>query len=477
MSWSYGRCSECTGKRQVFPCGPTDTRIMLIGEGPGKNEDKDGIPFVGVSGREQDHTYFSLAGLRRRDIFITNCMQCRCERGGMDVRPSAVQLAACVPNHLAEEIWTVNPEIVILAGATACGLIGSNLELEHGFPTYYKGSGLFGWEGVVVPMYHPAAGLRETRFMIPLLEDWKNLGKWLRGEWNPPIPTADRLDYRLLKTEAEVWATMTTESDTIAIDTESDDGQLYSIQFSSTLGTGYMILAQDKELLDAFATALVWGYNTVILHNSVYDLAELSTVGIHIPAFRDTMQELYHLGGSQPQGLKQAVYRIFGYRMTSYDEVVTPASKAKLDDWLAEALAFATQSMRESTYHLKGKGCPECGKNHRADAVKYKAHESEAVIRRVMKHLYKKEDNGFSEYDPWKPPTWAKGELKLRLFGRDWLGHIEQHMGRMPRKSIVHAPLDRQIQYACGDADWTGRLAKWLEGERERLIREEWRVA
>ncbi|HEV2174948.1 MAG TPA: uracil-DNA glycosylase family protein, partial [Nitrospira sp.] len=91
---------------------------MLVGEGPGKNEDKDGIPFVGVSGREQDHTYFGLAGLDRREVFISNVVQCRCERGGADVRPGNSLLSACAENHLAIELLAVNPKILILCGAT-----------------------------------------------------------------------------------------------------------------------------------------------------------------------------------------------------------------------------------------------------------------------------------------------------------------------------------------------------------------------
>lgn len=442
---------------------------MLIGEGPGKNEDKDGIPFVGVSGREQDHTYFGLGGIVRRDVFISNCLLCRCERGGTDVRPSAALVSACAENHLRREIETVEPSIIILVGATACSLIGIDLEYEHGLPFFYEGDRLWGWHGYVVPMYHPAAGLREPpRYMTVLLEDWRRFGKWLRGEWEPPKVVDYKPEYKLIRDGDIFPSRIWTPNKWIAIDTESDEGQLYSIQWSFRPGEAFMVL---KEGFGWFRDNILPQFDTVILHNSVYDIDELSTVGIRIPNFRDTMQELYHLGGSLPQGLKPAVYRIFGFRMTSYADVVTPASKQKLDDWLAEALAFSSDSMRESTHHVKGKGCPACGKNHRADKIEYKNHECDAVIRRVMGKIA----DG-SDYDPWQAPRYAKGEVKYRLLGRPWLETIERSIGRMPRPSIVHAPLDRQVQYACGDADWTGQLARWLEGERERIVREEWNV-
>jgi hypothetical protein len=197
----------------------------------------------------------------------------------------------------------------------------------------------------------------------------------------------------------------------------------------------------------------------VLLHNAVHDLEALEQLGIHVEKFRDTMQELYHLG-NQPQGLKAAVYRIFGYRMTSYDEVVTPYSEAALETWLSEALAHASTNMRrEVREQLKTKV-----------RVTSKPHEAEAVLRRVMSRLD-------SDYDPWERPKTHKGEEKPRLIGREWLPTLEQAVGRMPRKSIVHAPMEKQVEYACGDADWTGRLATWLDGERKRIVREEWKTA
>ena len=464
------RCSLCPGThRQVFPVGPKNARILLIGEGPGKNEDKDGIPFVGVSGREQDHTYFGLAGISRKDIYITNCILCRCERGGADVRPGNNLVSACAENHLRDEILSVQPQIIILCGATACSLVGANLEYEHGFPFYYTGDKLWGWHGWIVLMYHPAAGLREPpRYMTLLLQDWERFGQWLRGDWEPPRLDEYKTDYRLIERAEELDGYDFGES--VAVDTESDDGTQYSVQCSPCPGVAFMVRTSEARIMDRLAAILA--PREVVLHNAIYDLSELARVGIEIRRFRDTMQEIYHLGGILPQGLKPAVYRIFGFRMTSYDDVVTPASRAKLDDWLAEALAFSSQSMRYSTQHTKGKGCKACGKNHRVDRTEYKPHESEAVLRRVMGKLA--EEGG--TYDPWKPPTYAKGELKLRLVGRDWMEPIERQIGRMPRPSIVHAPLDRQIQYACGDADWTGQLANWLVGERDRITREEWRV-
>lgn len=472
-NWSYSRCSACPNThRQVFPSGQTDTRIMLVGEGPGHWEDKRGVPFIGQSGQELDQTYLRIAGLERRDIFITNAVQCRCERNGVDVRPSDSLLRACAENHLREEIQVVQPEIIILAGAAACSLIpGIKLDLEHGFP---RRATLYGHKCTVVPMYHPALGMHETKNMTVMLEDWERFGRWLK---DPSIIECSEKTvvkrYQLIE-PGMFWETIEREPehhDYLPIDTESDEGRLWSIQFSTRPGQSFMILAEHTQLIEEFGQWLGWTYNGVVMHNAAHDLDDLNQVGIRPRKVRDTMQELYHLG-NLPQGLKAAVYRVFGYRMVSYDETVTPYSKMALEDWLACALGHVS-GIRQIEPHPIGLGCPTCGKKHRTDQSRHIPHESETVLRRIITKL---QEPG-SEYDAWERPKVDKGIEKPRLLGRDWLPELEATVGRMPRKSIVHVPLAEAIQYGCSDADYTGRLATWLETERERIVKEEWRVA
>jgi uracil-DNA glycosylase family 4 len=435
------------------------------------------VPFCGDAGRELDQTYLRLAGLDRSDVFVTNCVQCRCERNGVDTKPGAALLASCVLNHLPEEIWMVEPKVIVLAGATACSLVGGiDLELEHGFPRQVKDcAGLGGWSGWVVPMYHPAAALHEKRrstYYTPLLEDWQRFGLWRKGQWHPPTRRTDinwllgeDLSFKLILHADEVKLSLLRgqyDYEMLPIDTESDEGRPYSIQYSPRPNGSYMILMENRLAIEEFARVFkgTWG-SRAILHNALADLEPLEAAGAAPREYRDTMQELYALG-NLPQGLKVAVYRIFGHRMTSYNEVVTPASKSALDNWLAEALVYVSDNWKiETAVQLKTK-------------VRYetKPHPAEAVLRRVMGKLA----DG-SDYDPWRHPQWSKGEVTERLIGREWLADLEKAVGRMPRKSIVHAKLEDQVGYACSDALWTGRLARWLEGERKRIVEREWKVA
>lgn len=473
------RCPSCPNlHRQVHGYGPNNAKVMVIADRPVAAEDRSGFPIDGPAGAEFDSTYLPLAGLSRDDIYATCAMQCRCERNGQDVQPTESLLHSCAANHLPEEIWNVSPQIIILLGAAACTLGGTgagriDLELEHGRPRMVADcAGLGGWSGTVVPTYAPAAGIREGRFMIYSLEDWEKLGLWMRGKLQFPKTELERHDYRLLTTKLEVRDYLSCHLDQWpAIDTESDEDKTWSVQVSFAPGHGAMIRVEDRAALDEFAAGFNHYIGNCIMHHAVHDLDELDQVGIHVQQHRDTMQELYHLG-NLPQGLKAAVYRTLGHRMISYMETVVPHSKAVLDAWLCEAMVWASEH-RIVEPHPPGPGCPTCGKKHRLDVSKHKPHESEAVLRRIMGKL---QEEG-SDYDPWQKPKLQHGEEKPRLLGRPWLPEMEQAMRRMPRRSIVHVPIAEAVQYGCSDADWTLRLAGWLEHERERIIKQEWRVA
>jgi len=446
---------------------------MMIGDSPGKTEDKRGEPLCGLAGQEFNYTYLDLAGLRRSEIFCTNTVQCRVERNESDVRPTAGIIESCASNHLIEEIHTVNPKIIILSGAVANSLVpGINLEMEHGFP---RPGELFGWTGTIVPMYSPAVGMHETRYMIQLLEDWTNFGRWLSGQWKPPVPPSIPIRYTLIP-PGGFWEAVGAEPEyysALPIDTESDEGRMWSVQFSTQPGVGFMFLTSDRSNVEDFGAWLAFTYdNRVIMHNAPWDLDELFQIGISDLIAEDTMQDSYHIG-NKPQGLKALTYRLFGHRMVSYRETVIPYSKSKLEGWLAEALGYASTELRSVVPHPVGKSCPTCGKNHRKDVSVSKPHESESTLRRIMEKMGDPE----SEYDPWEMPKYSKGVEKTRLIGKPWMKELEAAVGRMPRCSIVHVPIEQAVQYGCSDADWTGRVGEWFAAERKRIVRAEWRVA
>lgn len=95
--------------------GPINARVMIIGEGPGKEEDKTGEPFVGAAGRYLDHVLEG-TGIDRSAFFITNIVKCRPPKNRPPKKP---EVETCTSNYLAHQIEWVNPKLIMLLGAVA----------------------------------------------------------------------------------------------------------------------------------------------------------------------------------------------------------------------------------------------------------------------------------------------------------------------------------------------------------------------
>lgn len=149
--------------------GPSRARIMLIGEGPGWNEDQQGHPFVGAAGKFLGEL-LGAAGLTREDVFITNVVKCR-PPGNRDPMPD--EIAACAP-YLERQIAAIDPEVIVTLGRFSMSrwFPGERISKIHGQP---KKDGT----RLIVPMYHPAAALHQPPLKGAILEDFAKLPKFL----------------------------------------------------------------------------------------------------------------------------------------------------------------------------------------------------------------------------------------------------------------------------------------------------------
>ena len=158
----------------VFGEGNPETEVMFIGEGPGYWEDQKGIPFVGNAGAFLNQLIVRV-GLSREEVFITNVVHHRPPEN-RDPEPSEV--AAYQP-YLDEMIKIIEPEIIVTLGRFSMGKFLPNARISsvHGkkFDVNWKGREL-----VIVPMYHPAAGLRATGVKEQTIEDFKKLSEILK---------------------------------------------------------------------------------------------------------------------------------------------------------------------------------------------------------------------------------------------------------------------------------------------------------
>jgi len=145
--------------------GPAQADIMLIGEGPGFHEDKQGRPFVGPSGQFLNDLLAS-AGYKREEVFITNVVKCR-PPGNRDPLPDEIQ--AC-SGYLDRQIALINPKVIVTLGrfSMARWFAGQKISAIHGKAKKVDGR-------VVVPMFHPAAALHQPALRTAIEEDFRKL--------------------------------------------------------------------------------------------------------------------------------------------------------------------------------------------------------------------------------------------------------------------------------------------------------------
>ncbi|MCL7385627.1 MAG: uracil-DNA glycosylase [Thaumarchaeota archaeon] len=176
-------CRKCslwkTRKNAVFDEGPVDARIMLVGLGPGKQEDLQGRPFVGAAGKLLDEL-IKEAGLNRERLYITNVLKCFLPEN----RATEEQIKACAP-YLDEQIDLVSPEVLVPLGNVAAnyllkkfGMEPAPMEEIHG--KFFRAS-MLTQSMLIVPMYHPASALRNPPLRNVLFEDWREFGSRLRS--------------------------------------------------------------------------------------------------------------------------------------------------------------------------------------------------------------------------------------------------------------------------------------------------------
>jgi DNA polymerase len=143
----------------VFGEGPQDSRVVMVGEQPGDEEDRRGHPFVGPSGRLLSKA-MQEAGLDREKIYVTNAVKHFkfVERGKRRIhaKPSGIEISACKP-WLEAELTAIEPELVVCLGATAAqSLMGPAFRITRERGKFFQHA----WAKELVATVHPSAILR-----------------------------------------------------------------------------------------------------------------------------------------------------------------------------------------------------------------------------------------------------------------------------------------------------------------------------
>ena len=161
-------CLECplgkTRKNIVLGMGDPNADIVFVGEAPGKEEDLQGLPFVGRSGKLLDKMLFSI-NLSRDDVYILNVLKCR----PPDNRnPSKIEIEKCEP-YLKKQLKIIKPKLIVALGRiSAMTILRTKESLTN------MRNQIFDYEGIdFLVTYHPAALLRNPNFKKYAWEDFK----------------------------------------------------------------------------------------------------------------------------------------------------------------------------------------------------------------------------------------------------------------------------------------------------------------
>ncbi len=168
-------------KNPVFGEGSINSRIMFIGEAPGRNEDMIGRPFVGSAGKLLDDI-LSEVGLAREDIYITNTVKCRPPNNRT---PYKEEIEACLP-YLLEEISILSPKIIVTLGRVSGEAIRSTLGLRwRGITNERRVVKEIEYDSKKIKLlstYHPAAALYKPELKEELRKDLGRVKKILEEE-------------------------------------------------------------------------------------------------------------------------------------------------------------------------------------------------------------------------------------------------------------------------------------------------------
>ena len=165
---SIENCNKCklckTRQNIVFGTGNKNARLMLIGEGPGADEDRLGEPFVGRAGKLMDLA-FEAIGLKREEVYIANIVKCR---PPANRNPEDDEAMACM-NYLRNQVILVKPEIIVLLGSVALkNILGKEYGITASRGKWIEKKGI-----KYMPTWHPAALLRDETKKIEFIKDLK----------------------------------------------------------------------------------------------------------------------------------------------------------------------------------------------------------------------------------------------------------------------------------------------------------------
>ena len=168
-------CSLWKNRRNAVPGeGNIYSKIMLIGLGPGKQEDLEGRPFVGAAGKFLNEL-LEIVGINREKVYITNIVKCIPPFN----RPTENQIKICTSLYLEKQIRIISPKLIITLGEIATRWIFQKFNLKYTSMSKLHGKvfevSTINGKITIISMFHPASALYNPQLKEVLKEDWKKV--------------------------------------------------------------------------------------------------------------------------------------------------------------------------------------------------------------------------------------------------------------------------------------------------------------
>ena len=168
------KCNKCklapTRKNVVIGTGNKQANLMFIGEGPGADEDEQGIPFVGKAGKLMNMA-FQAIGIKREEVYIANIVKCR---PPSNRNPEEDEANACL-DYLRSQVMLVRPKVIVLLGNVALKkILGPEYGITSARGKWVEKNGI-----LYMPTFHPAALLRDGAKKILFWRDLKEVASKL----------------------------------------------------------------------------------------------------------------------------------------------------------------------------------------------------------------------------------------------------------------------------------------------------------
>lgn len=450
---------------------------MIVGEGPGRVEDRERLPFVGPSGQIlTDALERPDPPLLRRDCYITNIIKRRIQD---DEDPTPEEIAYFTP-ELLRELEEVDPDVVIAAGAFAARFFlgpDFNMEWQHGMPAWSHQYGV-----PVVPCYHPASALHDTEQMDAVYWDYARAGAFVRGVLglHQPKPRVTQV------LDADLLPTFLPQNSTLGIDTEDKvDGTPWCATVSWKDGSGCFIPGDDERSVKRLRVLLTDPTLAVYIHNTMHDLKPLRQMGVDVgrgldwshrgdyARVVDTMVLAFEQGKIHTQGLKTLAYRLLNIIMQEYMDIVGPVAQEraywKLVKWAGHQwpVPEATPSYNPETGKLTWSRPWGLNTHFNRLLADFNPALRDYLYFKATKKRPTPPEVDF-DYIPNPAVDLIKRWEKVDLFKREQVS-AQYGTHRIDDTDLSHCDFTTAAHYACQDADVTRILGRDLEA-RHRIL-------